>query len=159
MQSEVKTETGIIGVVSDTHGMFRPEVSSILKGVDMIVHAGDIGSVDVLKSLETIAPVTAVSGNTDGGILTTLLNDTETFEFHSFKFHLLHDLSHLSIDPATSGIQLVISGHSHLPEVRKANGVIYLNPGSAGPKRLNKPISLAKVTVSSGRLIVKHFKL
>lgn len=151
--------TGAIGVISDTHGLLRPEVSRIFKGMDMIVHAGDIGSPDVLKALEAIAPVTAVSGNVDGCIISAFLNNSETFEFMGFKFHLLHDLGQLAIDPQNLGIRMVISGHTHLPEVRRENGVLYLNPGSAGPARFKKPVSLAKVTVREGRMWVKHFSL
>jgi len=159
MQSADFADHGAIGVVSDTHGMLRSEVMRILNGVDMIVHAGDIGSMDILKSLETVAPVTAVSGNVDGGIIAAFLNESETFDFRGFKFHLLHDLSRLTIDPGTHGIHMVISGHSHLPELRRENGVMYLNPGSAGPERPRKPISLARVTVREGRLWVRHFNL
>lgn len=159
MHSEVSAAAGVIGIISDTHGMLRVEVPRIFKGVDMIVHAGDIGSTDVLKSLETIAPVTAVSGNIDGAVISTFLNDSENFEFKGFKFHLLHDLARLAIDPKSLGIHMVISGHSHLPELRREDGVMYLNPGSAGPKRFKKPISLAKVTARDGRLWVKHFNL
>lgn len=159
MHSEGFAGTGAIGVISDTHGMLRPEVSRIFKGVDMIVHAGDIGNADILKSLETIAPVTAVSGNVDGTVISAFLNDSETFEFKGFKFHLLHDLARLAIDPKSQGIHMVISGHSHLPEFRRENDVMYLNPGSAGPKRFEKPISLAKVTARKESLRVKHYNL
>lgn len=159
MHSEGSAATGVIGVISDTHGMLRTEVPRIFKGVDMIVHAGDIGSTDVLKALETIAPVTAVSGNMDGTVISAFLNDHEDFEFKGFKFHLLHDLAQLSINPKSHGIHMIISGHTHLPEIRREDGVIFLNPGSAGPKRLKKPISLAKVTSRDGRLWVKHFNL
>ncbi len=159
MNSGGSTGTGVIGVISDTHGMLRPEAARIFSGVDRIVHAGDIGSVDILKSLEAIAPVTAVHGNTDSGIIASFLNDSETFKFKNFKFHLLHDLVHLGVDPLKSGIRMIISGHSHMPMAREENDVMYLNPGSAGPKRLNKPVSLAKVTVMDNRLLVRHFDL
>ena len=159
MYSEGSAGTGAIGVISDTHGMLRPEVSRIFEGVDMIVHAGDIGSADILKSLEAIAPVTAVSGNVDGTVISAFLNDSETFEYKGFKFHLLHDLSRLTIDPKSMGIDMVISGHTHLPEIRSDNGVMFLNPGSAGPKRFEKPISIAKVTARDQRLWVRHFNL
>jgi len=159
MNSEGSTVTGIIGVISDTHGMLRPEVSRIFSGVNMIVHAGDIGGMDILKSLGTIAPVTAVHGNTDTGIIASFLNDSETFKFKNYRFHLLHDLAHLGVDPLKLGIRMIISGHSHIPLAREENDVMYLNPGSAGPKRLNKPVSLAKITVMDNRLLVRHFDL
>ena len=159
MNSEGVTTTGVIGVISDTHGLLRRDVCRIFNGVDMIVHAGDVGSMDVLNSLETIAPVTAVYGNMDGGIIAAFLNESEIFEFCGFKFQLLHDLSRLTIDPAAFGIHGVIAGHSHFPEVKTENDILYLNPGSAGPGRPNKPVSLAKITVRDGRLWVKHFDL
>jgi len=159
MLSEGSADIGAIGVISDTHGMLRPEVPRLFKGVDMIVHAGDIGNANILKSLETIAPVTAVSGNVDGAVLSAFLSDSETFEYKEFKFYLLHDLARLTIDPKSLGIHMIISGHSHLPELRRENGIMYLNPGSAGPKRFDKPISLAKVTVREGRLWARHFNL
>jgi putative phosphoesterase len=159
MNLDCITGTGVIGVISDTHGLLRPEAARILSGADIIVHAGDIGPLDVIKSLETIAPVTAVHGNTDSGIIASFFNDSETLEFKGLKIHLLHDLSHLSVDPAKLGVRLVISGHSHMPMARKKNSVMYLNPGSAGPKRKDKPISLATVTLRDDRLQIRHFDL
>lgn len=159
MQSEVQTDTGVIGVISDTHGLLRIEAARILKGVDMIVHAGDIGSKDILNSIEKIAPVTAVSGNMDEGMIRTFLEEEESFEFKGFKFHLIHDLARLTVSPESKGIKMVISGHTHTPELQKKNGVMYLNPGSAGPERPGKPISLARVTVKDDRLWVRHFTL
>ena len=159
MQSESYKASGTIGVISDTHGMLRLEVSRIFKGVDIIVHAGDVGGIDILNSLESIAPVTAVRGNVDGGVVSAFLNESETFEFRGIKIHLLHDLSRLSIDPKAHGVKIVVNGHSHLPEVINQNGIIYLNPGSAGPRRANKPISVAKVTIQDGLLLPKHFHM
>jgi putative phosphoesterase len=159
MKSAGQTDTGVIGVISDTHGLLRDEAARIFKGVDMIVHAGDVGGQDILNSLEKIAPVTAVSGNMDGGMIRTFLEEEEAFEFKGFKFHLIHDLAQISVAPESQGIQMVISGHTHVPLLRKKNGVMYLNPGSAGPERPNKPISLARVTVQGGRLWVRHFTL
>lgn len=159
MQPTGSTDTAVIGVISDTHGVLREEATRILKGADAIVHAGDIGSVDILRSLEKIAPVTAVSGNVDGGMIRGLLEESTTFDFRGFKFHLLHDLTRIGIDPVSQGIHMVVSGHTHMPELRKKNGVMYLNPGSAGPERPHKPVSLARVTVQNGRLWVRHFTL
>ena len=139
--------------------MLRDEVLEILGGVDMIVHAGDIGNKDILSHLERIAPVTAVSGNMDGGVMAAFLNETETFRYGDFNFHVRHDLAQLVIDPAASGIHMVITGHTHLPDLKTLNGVMYLNPGSAGPERPNKPISLAKVSLQNSRLSVRHFYL
>jgi putative phosphoesterase len=159
MHSAGSADTGVIGVISDTHGVLRGEAPRIFKGVDLIVHAGDIGSMDILKSLEAIAPVTAVSGNVDDGILRAFLDESETFDFKGFKFHLIHDLCRIDISPEAHGIHMVISGHTHMPELRKKEGVMYLNPGSAGPERPRKPVSLARVTVKDGRLRVRHFNL
>lgn len=159
MKSDGFTGSGIIGVISDTHGTLRPEAASMLRGVDMIAHAGDVGGLDILRSLEAIAPVKAVHGNMDSGVIRSFLDDSATFEFQGLKIHLLHDLSHLAVDPVKLGVRMVISGHSHMPEAREENNVLYLNPGSAGPKRLNKPVSLAKVTFQGNRLLVRHFDL
>ncbi len=159
MHSAVPGNAGTIGVISDTHGLLRPEIKELFAAVDMIVHAGDVGSVEILKALESIAPVTAVSGNMDSGMVAAFLNEAETFEFRSFKFHLIHNLSHLSIDPSAAGIDMVISGHTHLPDMRKENGVMFLNPGSAGPPRHQKPVSLAKLTIRDGGLWVRHYSL
>lgn len=152
-------QNGSIGVISDTHGVLRPEVVDIFRGVDMILHAGDIGSMDVIKTLEAMAPVTAVRGNMDSGLAAIFLEETETVTWRQFTFHILHDLSRLAVDPAASGIHMIISGHTHLPEVRNKNGVMYLNPGSAGPRRPGKPVSFARVSVHNGRLSVRHFRL
>ena len=159
MPSEDVKFNSTIGVISDTHGMLRPEVSRIFKGVDIIVHAGDVGGIDILNSLESIATVTAVHGNMDSGVIASLLNESETFEFCGYKIHLLHDLSRLAIDPQTMGVHIVISGHSHLPDVFEKNGIVYLNPGSAGPKRSNKPISVSKITIQDGLLQPIHVHL
>lgn len=159
MHSDGFAGAGVIGVISDTHGILRPDAVRVFKGVDIIVHAGDVGAMDVLNSLETIAPVTAVHGNVDQGIVKAFLNDSETFEFKGFKFHLLHDLSRISIDAASLGIHMVISGHTHTPEIRESKNIKYLNPGSAGPKRAGKPVSMAKITVRQDRLEVTHFDL
>lgn len=153
------TRKGAIGVVSDTHGLLRAEVLDIFEGVDRIVHAGDIGNMNILRALEEIAPVTAVIGNTDSGVVAALLNESETFEFGSFHFHVRHDRTCLNINPAASGIHMVISGHTHLPDLKSENGVIYLNPGSAGPERPNKPISLAKILLQNNQLSARHFYL
>jgi putative phosphoesterase len=159
MQPYGETGTGVIGVISDTHGLIRNDVARIFKGVDMIVHAGDVGNIDTLKTLEKIAPVTAVHGNVDGGVIRTFLEEEESFEFKGFKFHLIHDLARITVAPESLGIKMVISGHTHTPELKKKNGVMYLNPGSAGPERPSKPISLARVTVKDGRMWVRHFTL
>jgi putative phosphoesterase len=159
MKSIEQEDAGVIGVISDTHGLLRAEAADILKGVDMIVHAGDICSADILNSLEKIAPVTAVCGNMDGGVLRNFLEEEVSFGFKGIKFHLIHDLTRITISPESKGVRMVINGHTHVPQLLKKNGIMYLNPGSAGPERPGKPISLARVTVSDGRLLVRHFTL
>jgi putative phosphoesterase len=134
-----------IGVISDTHGLLRPEALTALAGVDHILHAGDVGDYAILAALATIAPVTAIRGNVDlYGDLATL-PATEAIELSGRLFYLLHSIHDLDLDPAAAGIAMVISGHSHQPAVETRKGVVYLNPGSAGPRRFKLPISLAIV--------------
>jgi uncharacterized protein len=137
-----------IGVISDTHGMLRTTVYHALHGVDLIIHAGDVGSLEVLKALREIAPVYAVRGNMDGGKLGIILSPTEVVDINGTLFYVLHDLGYLDLDPAAAGFSGVIYGHTHKPAQNEKNGVIYLNPGSAGPKRFKLPVTLAIVTMA-----------
>lgn len=137
----------IIGIISDTHGLLRPEAARALKGSDLILHAGDIDEPEVLRSLIAIAPVAAVRGNCDRGPWADALPLAETLEFGGFLFHMLHDLSQLDLDPRTAGIHVIISGHSHIPVITRKNRILYLNPGSAGPRRFSLPVTLARITV------------
>ena len=141
-----------LGVISDTHGLVRPEALAALAGVERIVHAGDIGSRDVLEALERVAPVTAVRGNNDRGDWAKKIPETEVVEVGGVSLYLLHDLHELDLEPRAAGFAAVISGHSHQPKVEERDGVLYLNPGSAGPRRFKLPISLARLTVAGGRL-------
>ena len=136
-----------IGLISDTHGLLRPEALSMLRGSDFIVHAGDIGE-NILESLARIAPVTAVRGNNDRAPWTNRLHDTETLRFGEVMLHALHNLADLAIDPRAAGIGVVVSGHSHRPKIERRGGVLYVNPGSAGPVRFSLPISLALLQVT-----------
>ncbi|MBW2370187.1 MAG: metallophosphoesterase family protein, partial [Deltaproteobacteria bacterium] len=140
-----------IGVISDTHGLLRPTVNDVFKGVDMIIHAGDIGTVALYRALEKIAPVTAVFGNMDNGPLINFLSETEFIRVNGFGIYVLHDIFMLDRDPAVEGIHLVISGHTHRPELTAGKGVQYLNPGSAGHRRFHLPISVAILTISESR--------
>ncbi len=142
----------LLGVISDTHGLLRPEAVRALEGVDHIVHAGDIGNPEILVELEGIAPVTAVRGNMDWGEWTADLQETEVLEIGGVSVYLLHDLELLDLNPGVAGFDAVVFGHTHLPEVRRADGVLYLNPGSAGPVRESKPVALAVVDVVGGSL-------
>ncbi|MBI5441347.1 MAG: metallophosphoesterase family protein [Deltaproteobacteria bacterium] len=139
------------GVISDTHGLVRPEALAALAGVDRLLHAGDIGGPDVLAILETVAPVTAVRGNTDGSAWALGLPRTETVEAEGHLLYLLHDLGQLDLDPAAAGLSVVIHGHSHAPRSENFGGVLYLNPGSAGPRRFRLPVSVAKLVVETDR--------
>lgn len=147
----------ILGVISDTHGLLRPEAKSALTGCDAIIHAGDVGKPQVLEELQTIAPVTAIRGNVD--TWATDMPDTEVLILDGKTFFILHDLNALELDPAAAGFDAVISGHSHKPAIRRSEGVLYLNPGSAGPRRFKLPIALAIVSVSLEALDARILEL
>jgi len=136
-----------IGLISDTHGLVRPEVMEALKGVDIIVHAGDVGEKNVLKKLELIAPVVAVRGNTDTSPFGMTLPKYETLQVGSFHLYILHDLCELDMVPDPKVFQCIISGHTHQPEKVMKKGVLFINPGSAGPRRYKLPISVGKLTL------------
>lgn len=141
-----------IGVISDTHGLLRPEALRALRGSDRIVHAGDVGDPGILDELGRLAPVAAVRGNVDRGPWAVALPETEVVEVGSVHLYVLHDLGALDLDPAAAGFAAVVSGHSHRPASELRDGVLYLNPGSAGPRRFRLPITLARLTVSGDRL-------
>jgi putative phosphoesterase len=141
-----------VGVISDTHGLLRPEAVAALAGVERIVHAGDIGSPDVLTQLGRVAPVVAVRGNNDRDAWAADIPETEVVEIGGVSLYLLHDLHELDLDPRAAGFAAVIAGHSHQPRMDERDGVLYLNPGSAGPRRFKLPISLARLTVAGARV-------
>jgi uncharacterized protein len=141
-----------IGVISDTHGLLRAEAEQQLARVAHIVHAGDIGRPEVIARLRQIAPVTAIRGNVDTGDWAECYPDTETVRIGGRSFHVLHDINDLRIDPVSSGIDVVISGHSHQPRIETVDGVLYLNPGSAGPRRFSLPITLAILQLDESSL-------
>jgi uncharacterized protein len=132
-----------IGVISDTHGLLRPEAIEALTGSDLILHAGDIGKPEILEELNTIAPVVAVRGNNDTGDWAQTIPESETITVENVSIHLLHIAKDLRLDPKTAGVQVVISGHSHKPSLEEREGILFLNPGSAGPRRFKLPISVA----------------
>ena len=142
----------MLGVISDTHGLLRPEVARAFTGVDRILHAGDVGGPDVLDKLGKMAPVTAVRGNTDFGRWADQLPETEVVAVGAAHLYLLHDKAALDLNPVAAGFQAVITGHSHQPGLTKREGVLYLNPGSAGPRRFDYPTTVALVTVTGSRL-------
>ena len=139
-----------VGVISDTHGLLRPEALAALAGVDLIIHAGDIGDPEIIDALRQIAPVHAIRGNVDRGFWADEFSPTEIVEVDSQSLYVLHDLHELDLDPAAAGFRVVISGHTHDPVVKEQHGVVYLNPGSAGPRRFKLPISLARMTIGEG---------
>jgi len=145
----LKEETEkIVGVISDTHSLLRPEAAEALRGVDLILHAGDVGSADVLQVLRGIAPVVAVRGNNDKGDWAEKLPDWEVTELGVVSIYMIHDLKEIDLSPAAAGFQVVVSGHSHKPSIAESKGVLYVNPGSAGPRRFRLPISLARLRIS-----------
>jgi len=141
-----------IGLISDTHGLLRPQALAFLRGCDAIVHGGDIGHEDVLKALAALAPVTAVRGNNDSGAWAAPLRETETLRFGAVSLHALHDLARLDMDPVAAGVQVVVSGHSHKPLVDMRGGVLYINPGSAGPRRFKLPIAAGELVIDGAGL-------
>jgi putative phosphoesterase len=138
-----------IGVISDTHGLLRPEAEQCLAGVAHIIHAGDIGRPEVIAGLRRIAPVIAIRGNVDTAEWAARYPDTKTVKLGGCAIHVLHDVHDLKLDPVAGGIDVVISGHSHQPDIETVAGVLYLNPGSAGPRRFSLPITLATLELSS----------
>ncbi len=142
----------VIGIISDTHGLLRPEAMAALQGVGHILHAGDVGDPSILDALRTIAPVTAISGNIDLHGPCAFLPSTEAVTLHGHIFYMLHDRHALDLNPAAAGFAAVVSGHSHRPLIEWRDDVLYLNPGSAGPRRFTLPISLARVTIRGGAL-------
>ena len=141
-----------IGVVADTHGLFRRELREALRGVDHILHAGDIGGTAILETLRTIAPVTAIRGNVDIEGPCSHLPATEAVELSDRTFYMLHDRHALDLDPAAAGFNAVISGHSHQPGIEWLRGVLYFNPGSAGPRRFSLPITVGRIRILDGAL-------
>ena len=148
-----------IGVISDTHGLLRPEALEALKGVSAILHAGDVGKIDVLNGLKAIAPVKAVRGNIDSGTWEGRLPCRETARFGEVNIYMLHDINNLDIDPKKAGFQVVVYGHSHLAKIETREEVLYINPGAAGPKRFSLPITLAIMEIEGKCVKAKITKL
>jgi putative phosphoesterase len=141
-----------VGVISDTHGLLRPQVLAALDGVELIVHAGDIGDPQILSQLRAIAPTTAVRGNIDTGAWAASLPVTDVVEVGDVRLYVLHDLAALDLDPQAAGFAAVISGHTHRPAADVRNGVLYVNPGSAGPRRFRLPIAVARLEIVGRRI-------
>jgi len=149
---KVLPELRRIGVISDTHGLLRPEAIDALQGSELIVHAGDVGKLDVLERLRAIAPTIAVRGNVDTGSWAAALPETEVVEVGRVHLYVLHDLATLDLDPNAAGFAAVIFGHSHRSGAELRNDVLYLNPGSAGPRRFSLPITVARLRIEGDRI-------
>jgi len=145
-------ENVLIGLISDTHGLLRPEAVQALQGVDLLIHAGDIGRPEILDGLRSIAPLVAIRGNNDTGPWAQSLPATEVVEVGQAVLYVLHNVKELDLDPAAAGFSAVISGHSHQPSVVKRGDVVFVNPGSAGPRRFKLPISVARLHVEGASL-------
>lgn len=145
-------ETPSVGVISDTHGLLRPEAIAALEGSDLIIHAGDVGAPEILDRLREIAPTFAVRGNVDHGPWAEKLPSVEVVEAGGLHLYVLHDLESLDLDPRAAGFAAVIHGHSHNPSAERRDGVLFLNPGSSGPRRFKLPIALARLRVRGGEI-------
>jgi uncharacterized protein len=139
-----------IGVISDTHGLLRPEALEALRESEHIIHAGDVGSPEIIEKLSTIASVTAVRGNVDKGAWARKLPETQVLELGGISIYVLHDLAQLDLKPKAAGFAVVVGGHSHVPKQEARDGVLYFNPGSAGPRRFKLPVSVGKLVVEDG---------
>jgi len=140
-----------VGLISDTHGLLRPSALQFLQGCDHILHGGDIGKPQILETLASLAPVLAVRGNNDTADWAQDLPETAQIRLGGLAIHLIHDLAQLSIDPAATPVDVVVSGHSHKPGETRRDGVLYVNPGSCGPRRFRLPISMAELRIEDGR--------
>jgi putative phosphoesterase len=134
-----------VGLISDTHGLLREEALRALEGSNLIIHAGDVGKPEILDSLKALAPLVAVRGNIDSGIWAETLPPTAVAETPSALFYVLHDLLQLDLDPKAAGFHIVVSGHTHKPGYSQRGGVLYLNPGSSGPRRFELPVTIARL--------------
>ena len=139
-----------IGLISDTHGLLRPEALQALAGVEHIIHAGDIGGPEVIEALRNIAPVDAVRGNNDKGAWAAEFAPSLALELGGVGIHVLHDVKELNLDPTAAGFRVIIAGHSHKPQVTERDGVLFVNPGSAGPRRFSLPVTVGYLTVTAG---------
>jgi uncharacterized protein len=136
-----------VGLISDTHGILRPEARAFLRGCDHILHGGDIGGPDILQQLSAIATTTAVRGNNDKGSWAGSLSEMEVVQFGEVFVYVIHDLAHLDIEPKAAGVSVVVSGHSHRPLIQERDDVLYVNPGSAGPRRFKLPIAIGELNI------------
>jgi putative phosphoesterase len=148
-----------VGLIADTHRLLRPEAVAFLRGSDFIVHAGDVGDVAVLEELANLAPVTVVRGNNDKGAWADSISQRAVLQVDDVRIYVLHDLAELDLDPVAAGFRVVVFGHSHRPLIETWDGVLYFNPGSAGPRRFKLPISVGELRISRGSVTPKHVEL
>ena len=149
----------IVGLISDTHGLMRLEALDALEGVDLIVHAGDIGKLEVLKALKNVAPVLAIRGNNDTGAWAKPLPETKLLKVCDKRLYIIHNVKDLAFDPAGRGFDAVISGHSHKPSIARRDGILFVNPGSAGPRRFKLPIAVGKLLIGEKKLEAELIEL
>ena len=148
-----------VGLLSDTHGLLRPEAVEALTGSDFIIHSGDIGDPRVLEGLARLAPVTAIRGNVDRGAWASSLPDTEVLQAGDAFIYVLHNVAELDLDPGAAGFQVVVSGHSHSLGQREKNGVLFVNPGSAGPRRFSLPVAVGRLLIDGTRVTAELIEL
>jgi putative phosphoesterase len=148
-----------IGVVSDTHGLLRPQAVEALRGSDRILHAGDVGAPEILEALAQIAPVTAIRGNVDAAPWARVLPATEVVEVNGISIYMLHDLAQLDQKPEAAGFRVIVYGHSHKQRIEEKNGVLYFNPGSAGPRRFSLPVSVGRLRITAGKIRAELIEL
>ncbi len=149
----------MLGVISDTHGLLRPEAVEVLRGSEIVLHAGDVGDPDILKRLRELAPVHAVRGNVDRQKWARTLPAAQVVEVGGISIYMLHIVEDLDLKPEAAGFRVVVYGHSHQPKMEEKNGVLYFNPGSAGPRRFKLPVSVGKLFIEDGRVRGEIFEL
>lgn len=142
----------IVGVIADTHGLLRPQALDLLRGSEHIIHAGDIGAPEIVPALEQVAPVTAIRGNIDRQAWAQCFPETEVVELAGLHIYIIHDVEVLDLNPKAAGFAAVISGHSHRPRQQLKDGVLYFNPGSAGPRRFTLPVTMGRLEISKGNV-------
>lgn len=147
-----------IGAISDTHGLLRPEVLKLFKSVDLILHAGDIGDPQILEQLKALAPTIVVRGNNDKGEWATRIPESRKVDVGAISIFMIHDVKEISVSNLT-GVDIILSGHSHKPSIERRGGILYLNPGSAGPRRFKLPIGVARITIKKSRVTARLIEI
>jgi uncharacterized protein len=156
---KMKSSLHVIGLISDTHGLVRPEAIEALRGVDLVIHAGDIGKPEVLDALKAVSPLVAIKGNNDIGAWAKPLPDTQLVQTANTKLFVIHNVKELDCDPAAEGYKVIISGHSHKPSILARDGVLFVNPGSAGPRRFKLPVAVGKLFIQNQKVNAELIEL